>query len=187
MKKFLGLGIILVATFGLAACGDTSDSGNASQSSAKQSTEVSVPKKDDGKKVGFKDGTLKIDMATIKIISQEILQPDSGVYRDKPQIAFIYEVTNDDDEPLNGSTAWIACMNAYQETKDTVGKLEVGSTPQDEKFEQYRDGEFDDLKPGGTKQYIIAYDLNDTTTPVVLKATQGIGGKELGEMTYQLK
>ena len=195
MKKIVGLGLILAVSFGLAGCGssesgsDTKESSNnteATSSKIAESTEVSVPKESDKKEVGFSNGTLKIDMATIKIISEEVLQPDANVYRENPQIAFVYEVTNDDSEPLDGSMAWIACMNAFQETENTVGKLEVGMTPQDEKFEQYRGGEFDELKPGGTKQYVIAYELNDTTTPVVLKATQGVGGKALGEMTYNL-
>lgn len=190
MKKIVRLGLILAVSFGLAGCGSSdsgSDSGSdTSKSSVKESTEVSVPEESDKAEVGFADGTLKIDMATIKIISEEVLQPDANVYRENPQIAFVYEVTNDDSEPLDGSMAWIACMTAFQETENTVGKLDVGTTPQDEKFEPYRGGEFDELKPGGTKQYVIAYELNDTTTPVVLKATQGVGGKELGEMTYNL-
>jgi hypothetical protein len=186
VKKFFSLGIVLFSTVTLAACSNNNEESSASSKNSTETT-ISAPVTEEKSDVYFDGETLKIDKATVKIISTEVLTPDESVYRDNNQIAFVYEVTNDDDEPLDGSMAWMACMDAYQETENTVGKLEVGMTPQDDKFEEYRGGEFDELKPGGTKQYVIAYDLNDTTTPVVLKATQGVAGKELGEKTFNLQ
>ncbi|EAE0774335.1 DUF5067 domain-containing protein [Listeria monocytogenes] len=186
MKKVFLLGLVLFSTITLAAC---SNNNEESSSSSKNTTEttISTTANEEKSDVYFDGETMKIDKATVKIISSEVLAPDDSVYRDNNQLAFVYEVTNDSEEPLDGSMAWIACMEVYQETENTVGKLNVGMTPQDEKFAEYRGDEFDELKPGGTKKYVIAYDLNDTTTPVVLKATQGVAGKELGEKTFNLQ
>ncbi|WP_159160597.1 DUF5067 domain-containing protein [Enterococcus casseliflavus] len=186
MKKVFIFGLALLSSVTLAACGNSNNESSASSKNTTETT-ISVPDSKEQADVYFDGETLKINMATVKIISSEVLTPDESVYRDNNQLAFVYEVTNDDEEPLDGSMAWIACINAYQETENTVGKLDVCATPQDEKFAEYREGEFDELKPGGTKKYVIAYDLNDTTTPVVLKATQGVSGEDLGEKTFNLK
>lgn len=186
MKKLASLGLVLFATVSLAACGSNEKKETNTESTTIETT-VSVPEETKMDDVYFDGETMKIEKATVKIISTEVLTPDESVYRDNNQLAFVYEVTNDSEEPLDGSMAWIACMNAYQETENTVGKLQVGTTPQDEKFAEYRGDEFDELKPGGTKKYVIAYDLNDTTTPVILKATQGVAGKEIGEKTFNLQ
>lgn len=186
MKKVFIFGLALISTVTLAACGNNNERSSDS-SKATTETTISTPATEEKADVYFDGETMKIDKATVKIISSEVLAPDDSVYRDNNQIAFVYEVTNDSEEPLDGSMAWIACMEAYQETENTVGKLQVGMTPQDEKFAEYRGDEFDELKPGGAKKYVIAYDLNDTTTPVVLKATQGVAGEALGEKTFNLK
>ena len=44
-----------------------------------------------------------------------------------------------------------------------------------------------DVKPGATVQSVISYEINDTTKPITLKATQGVGGRELGEKIYNLQ
>lgn len=188
MKKINTVLFLLFSGVLLGACSNstTPDTTSESQNTSETETVVSVPETVE-KEVYFDGETLKIEMATLNILSYEVLVPDESVYRDNNQIAFVFEVTNDDDEPLDGSMVWIACMEAFQETENTVGLLDVGMTPQDDKFEEYRGGEFDDLKPGGTRQYVIAYDLNDTETPIVLKATQGIGGQALGEKTFILE
>jgi hypothetical protein len=178
VKKILGLGILTLCGFTLVACG-----GNDKESTTQ--TSATVEKKESG--VYFKDDTLKIDMATVKILSTEVLPADTSLYRDKPQLALTYEVTNDSDEPLSASTVWIACMELTQEGENTINKLTVGMTPQDERFSEYTEHQMDDIKPGGTVKAIISYDLDDTDTPVVLKATQGMAGKELGEKTINLK
>lgn len=42
-------------------------------------------------------------MATLKILSTEVLFADSYVYRDKPQLAFTYEVTNNSNDLIQAS------------------------------------------------------------------------------------
>ena len=36
-------------------------------------------------------------------------------------------------------------------------------------------------------QSVISYNINDTTKPITLKATQGVGGQDLGEKVYNLE
>ncbi|GGC83327.1 DUF5067 domain-containing protein [Enterococcus wangshanyuanii] len=180
MKKILGFGILTLCGLTLVACSGNDDTTKKSSadSSTSQKKEASTY---------FKDDTLKIDMATVKILSTEVLPADSTLYREKPQLALTYEVTNDSKEPLSASTVWIACMELTQEGENTINRLNVGMTPQDERFAEYTEHQSDDIKPGGTVKAIISYDLDDTETPVMLKATQGMAGKELGEKKIELK
>lgn len=181
MKKILSLGVLTVCGLTLAACNGNS---NSADSKKADSTSTSQKKSED---VYFKNDTLKIDMATLKILSTEVLPADESLFREKPQLAITYEVTNDSDEPISASTVWIACMSLTQENQDTSNKLNVGMTPQDEKFAEYTEHQLDDIKPDDTAKAIISYDLDDTETPVILKANQGMAGKELGEKTINLK
>ncbi|EOH99139.1 hypothetical protein UAY_01916 [Enterococcus moraviensis ATCC BAA-383] len=180
MKKLLSLGVLTICSVALVAC-----SGNSNSSKDKKEEQATSEKKKSS--AYFKDDTLKIDMATLKILSTEVLPSDTTLYREKPQLVITYEVTNDSDEPISASTVWIACMDITQEAENTINKLTVGMTPQDEKFAEYTEHQLDDIKPGGTAKAIISYDLDDTETPVNLKATQGMAGKELGQKKIELK
>jgi len=181
MKKILSLGVLTVCGLTLAACNGAN---NSADNKKTESTSASQTKAED---VYFKDDTLKIEMATLKILGTEVLPAVENLFREKPQLAITYEVTNDSKEPISASTVWIACMGLTQEGSDTINKLNVGMTPQDEKFAEYTEHQLDDIKPGGTAKAIISYDLDDTETPVILKANQGMAGKELGEKTINLK
>ncbi|EOH99742.1 hypothetical protein UAW_00895 [Enterococcus haemoperoxidus ATCC BAA-382] len=181
MKNLLSLGVLTLCSVTLAACTGNNNSTNEKKS---EHTATSQKKTDE---VYFKDDTLKIDMATLKILSTEVLQADESLYREKPQLAITYEVTNDSDELISASTVWIACMGLTQEGENTINKLTVGMTPQDEKFTEYTEHQLDDIKPGGTAKAVISYDLEDTETPVKLKANQGMAGKELGKRMINLK
>lgn len=181
MKKLLSLGVLTLSSFMLVAC-----SGNNKAADEKKSNSVSTTQ-EKAAETYFKDDTLKIDMATLKILSTEVLPANEGLYREKPQLVFTYEVANDSDELIAASTVWIACMVLTQDTEGTVTKLNVGMTPQDEKFSKFTEHQLDDIKPGSTTKAIIAYDLDDTETPVILKISQGMAGKELGEKMVNLK
>ncbi|WP_241354139.1 DUF5067 domain-containing protein, partial [Pseudomonas aeruginosa] len=79
---------------------------------------------------------------------------------------------------------WLAVFVAIQDNDpNSVNELNVGTLPD----EKYLDSQMEQIKEGGTVENAISYELDDTKTPVVLKATKGIDGKELGEQTYNLK
>lgn len=184
MNKIARITLITLATLTLVACGQKENSSKKVESN--QAESVSVPKEDTAKP-SFKNDTLKIEMATLKILSTEVLPADASAYRDKPQLVFTYEVTNNSKDLIQASTVWIACFEATQEAKDTINNLNVGMTPQDEKFNEFKEHEGDDIKTDGTVKAVIAYDLEDLDTPVILKASQGFGGAELGEKKIMLK
>lgn len=181
MKKIFSFGILTLCSVALVAC---SESDKSAQEKKAESTSTSQKKSE---VAYFKDDTLKIDMATLKILSTEVLAADANLLREKPQLAIIYEVTNDSNEPISASTIWIACMGLTQEATDTINKLTVAMTPQDEKFLEYTEHQLDDIKPKDTAKAIISYDLDNTETPIILKANQGMAGKELGVKTIHLK
>jgi len=183
----LGQAVVIVGLgLSLVGCGtqETIEDLPKKAANPTEKVEVAETKKED---VYFKDDTLKIDMATVKILSTEVLEPSKEYFREKPQLVFTYETTNDSKEPLNGMTTWIACFEATQEGIDTINKLEVGMTPQEEKYTSYLEHQLDDIKPGGTAKGIMAYDIDDPQAVVTLKATQGMAGKELGGKKIELK
>ncbi|MBM7688178.1 DUF5067 domain-containing protein [Enterococcus ureilyticus] len=181
MKKLVSIGVLTLCCATLVACGGNTASKEDKKADNSSSSEKNM------EKVYFKDDTLKIDMATLKILSTEVLPADENLLREKPQLAITYEVTNDSKDLISASTVWIACMSLTQEAEEVLNKLTVGMTPQDEKFAQYTEHQLDDIKPGGTAKALISYDLDDSQTPVILKATQGMAGEELGEKTINLK
>ena len=62
-------------------------------------------------------------------------------------------------------------------------ELNVGMLPDD----RFLDSQMENIKKGGTVQSAIAYELDDTTTPVELVASDDLGFSEIGRVTYQLK
>lgn len=177
MKKLLSSGLLIVCSITLVACG------GSNKSSKSESTSNSQKKSE---RAYFKNNTLKIDVATLTIISTEVLPANENLLREKPQLAITYEVTNDSNEPISAATVWIACMGLSQEDARTTNKLTIGMTPQDEKFTEFTEHKLEDIKPGDTMKALISYDLDDTKTPVLLKVNQGMAGKVLGEKTISL-
>ena len=134
----------------------------------------------------FRDGVLQLQDARVEITDSKVIPvgEKGNEHGDKPVIAFWYKTTNLSDKEFSASTPWIASFEAIQDNNpNTVNKLEVGMHPDD----RYLDTQFENIKKGGTAEDAIAYELDDMTTPVVLKATRGMGGESLGEHTYTIK
>ena len=135
----------------------------------------------------FQDDILKIEMATIKLTGFEVAPPNQEFGEEKSTLIITYDFTNDSDDVIQPSTAWIACFDATQETEPPIDSLNVAMSPQDEKYTEMNNLSLTDVKPGATVQSVISYEINDTTKPITLKATQGVGGRELGEKIYNLQ
>lgn len=135
----------------------------------------------------FQDDILKIEMATIKLTGFEVAPPNQEFGEEKSTLIITYEFTNDSDEVIQPTTAWVACFDATQETEATIDSLNVAMSPQDEKYAEMNNLSLTDVKPGATVQSVISYEINDTSKPITLKATQGVGGQELGEKVYNLQ
>ena len=134
----------------------------------------------------FKDNVLVSEDVRIEIKDWKVIPVgDTGnEYGEMPVIAFWYDTTNlSGNENVTPSTAWIAMFTAVQDNDpNMVNELNVGMLPD----QQYLDSQMAQIKKDGTVSNAIAYELTDETTPVVLKATRGIGGDTLGEQTFDI-
>lgn len=131
----------------------------------------------------FADGVLTTDGYTITITDYRVLQPGEtgNEYGEKPVIAFWYDTTNvSDTDGLNPMTAWIMAFEAVQDNDpNAVNTLNVASLPD----QQFLDSQMQDIKVGGTVSNAVAYELDDTTTPVTLTA-KDIMGTEYGSQEF---
>ena len=134
----------------------------------------------------FKNGELKLQDAKLVITDTKVIPvgEKGNEYGKKPVIAFWFKTTNLSDKELTGTDVWISSMQAYQDNNpNTVNKLEVGGLPDD----RFLQTQFEKIKQNGTAEDAIAYELDDTTTPVLLKATKGMSGEALGKQTFNIK
>lgn len=174
MKKILG--IALASTLILGACGNDNDK------ESKEATQKSVKKVDENKPT-FENDTLVLDQAVLKI-KETFIVHDKDANQDL--LAFKFEVKNkSDNKDISALNVWIAAFEAIQDDKNTETKLDVGLTPNTGKYEEWNAHAVDTIKKGGTAKGIITYEIG-TKNDVILKATQGVGGKKLGEKRIEL-
>lgn len=131
----------------------------------------------------FADGVLTMENYTITITDCKVIQPGEtgNEYGEKPVIAFWYDTTNvSDEDGLNPMTAWIMAFEAVQDNDpNAVNTLNVAALPD----QQFLDSQTQDIKVGGTVSNAVAYELDDTTTPVTLTA-KDIMGTEYGSQEF---
>lgn len=175
MKKMSLLCMSALACLSLAACGNQSKSAKntaATQSSVKSKYYF------DGTTANLHDLKIRIDKVSY--------YPGDETTDNKNLICFDYTITNKTDKDINALTGWQAVFNAYQDNKNTEGKLDVGPMPDDTSTQVLHDQD-QTIKKGGSVKCRTAYELDSNSKPVVLKATQGVDGKFLGKKTYKLK
>lgn len=182
MKKGLLYGVtsLIALTLVATGCSNNGTDSDKAKNTKTVKTEKSTPK------YYFKDNKLVMSDIDIKITDTKVIQvgETGNEYGEKPVIAFWYTTKNKTNKEIDPSTAWIAAFNAIQDNnKNSVNELEMGMLPDD----RFLDSQSEDIKKNGTVENAVSYELDDTTTPVKLTATKGIGGKKLGTMTYQLK
>ncbi|MDD7352112.1 MAG: stalk domain-containing protein [Peptoniphilaceae bacterium] len=139
------------------------------------------------KKIPYFDGRIaEIEDIKIEITNFKVIQPGQtgNEYGDKPVIAFWYKTTNKTDKEINSTTAWLAIFTAIQDNNNNmINELQVSSLPDD----RFLNTQLNAIKKNGTIENAVAYELSDITTPVTLKATQGIFGKKIGTYNYNIK
>lgn len=189
MKKSILLAVLVASL--LCSCGtsgSTSSAGNMSASSPSESEVSSSSESSDSDEspYGFKDNVIKLEDATITITDYKIIPPGEkgNEYSENSVIAFWYSVTNESDDFIDASTTWIASITAIQDNDpNIVNKLEISSLPDD----SFLDTQMADIKPGGTLENAVAYELTDLETPVILQAQNGMFGDTVGEQSFELK
>lgn len=133
----------------------------------------------------FADGVLTTDGYTITITDYKVIQPGEtgNEYGDVPVIAFWYDTTNaGSDSDINASSAWIMVFDAIQDNDpNVVNTLNMGLLPDS----QFLDSQTQTIKEGGTVSNAIAYELDDTTTPVTLVASDMMDG-EYGRQDFSI-
>lgn len=179
MKKAVTLGIALIASTSLlAACGNSKSSSSDSSSTVKK---TATPK------YYYKNGTVKIHDLKVKITKTQVIQVgDKGnEYGEKPVLAIWYDTTNYTDKEIDPTSAWMAVATkvVQDNNKNSENTLEVGSLPDD----AFLDSQTENIKKNGTVSNAVAYELDDTTTPVKITFSQGMDGKTLGTQTYNIK
>ena len=183
MRK-LAFAFVLILLLALSACGGTADGEPTTPPAsdpAPAPTEAAP-----ASEYYFADNVLVSEDVRIEITDWRVIPvgEEGNEYGDVPVIAFWYTVTNlSGSENVTPIGSWIAMFTAVQDNDpNMVNELEVGMLPDD----AYLDTQMATVKEGGTVPCAIAYELDDTTTPVVLTATRGLLGEELGEQTFNI-
>lgn len=174
MKKIGLICAALLAGVSLAACGNQQASTSTKNGSTQQTHG----------KYYFDGTTANLQDVKIKITGVKFYQGDETT-NGKNVICFDYTITNKTDKDVNALTGWQAVFNAYQDNKNTEGKLEVAPMPSDTS-DQILQEQDQSIKKGGSVQCRMAYELDSNKKPVVLKATKGYDGTFLGKKTFKL-
>ncbi len=181
------LAALFMAALLAGAAGCSSDTANqdsaAADSTMEQQTAQEAPAAES--EYYFADGVLVSEDVRIEITDWKVIPVGEigNEYGDTPVIAFWYDITNLSGNENVNPLSWIAMFTAIQDNDpNKVNELEVGLHPDGNLV----DDQMSTIKEGGTLQGAIAYNLTDETTPVVLKATRGLGGEDLGEQTFEI-
>lgn len=168
----------MILLTGLSLAGCSASSSNKPSSKPKTDTVKTTSKYYfDGKKASIRD----LDITITKVRFFKGATP-----KEKNQIAFEYTVKNKSKKKLDITTSWLAVFNAYQDNKNTDGKLEVGATPMNY-YGEILDNQNKTIKKGGELKGAIAYDLDSKKIPVTLKATKGAMGPKIGQKIFKLE
>lgn len=135
----------------------------------------------------FDGKTLETDEYTIEIIDHKVIESgeEGNEHGDKPILAFWFNTTVHEDvtdSDIDPNIAWISVFEALQDNDpDAVNELDVGSLPD----ETHLDSQTQTIKPGGTVESSVSYELDDLETPVILTAGEMLGD-EYGSHEYSL-
>lgn len=104
------------------------------------------------------DSTFKID--NIEIIPST----ESENYSGKDLLGITYTVTLDENaQPDNAEVTWMRKVEVIQDNNpDIVNSLMFGFYF----MEEFADAQIQNIKPGGSNQYMISYELSDFVTPI---------------------
>lgn len=170
-RKFLLIALMAVLVLALTGCGQSGES-----KSVKTEKNSSY----------FKNNICETKDLKIEITDVKVIQPGAtgNEYGGKPIIGFWYKVTNKSGEEIDPTSAWVDTFRAFQDTDaDQVNELEVSASPD----ESYLDTQSEVIKKGGTAENAAGYELDDTATPVILKAVDFNSDKEIGSQKYTIK
>ncbi|MBD7958356.1 DUF5067 domain-containing protein [Microbacterium sp. Sa4CUA7] len=187
MRKLLfpAAPVAIAAALVLTGCSPAATTVEPEPSSVTE-VEVAAPAEDAAAaEESFVDGVLTTEEVKIAITDYRVIPVGEAgnEYGDKPVLAIWYDTTNlgTSDRDITPSE-FIFSFEAYQDTDpNRENTLDVGMLPDP----SFRDSQMENIKPGGTVPNAIAYELDDTTTPVDLVAVR-LFGDDIGRMTFNL-
>lgn len=135
----------------------------------------------------LKNKTAILNDEEVKILDTELMPKGTYDGQTADQLVVTYEIKNKTDKKITPIDGYLAAFEATQEDDNSERKLDVGITPMNDKYKFATDVQTDNIKKGGTVKSAIAYDLKDMKTPVILHATKGLGGEQLGTIKVELE
>lgn len=189
LKKGILVTMATVMAFSIIGCGDSTSSSSLDSSSSSisesittdSSQEVDTPQQENG---SFANNELVTDDFKLVIKEHKVISPgDEGNKEGKnPIIAFWYDVTNlKSDESISGDVSWIGYLQAIQNHTTKATTLVVAPSPDP----TLADSDLEQVQPGDTGSFAIAYELINIKSPVLLKAN-ALGLTELGEQLFEI-
>lgn len=180
--------VLLVVALALTGCAGAatpeSEPGAEVEPSTASEVDVETPEETVPAAESFADGVLTTADVQITITDYRVIPAGEtgNEYGDVPVLAIWYDTTNlgaadRDISPME----FIFMFEAFQDNDpNRENTLDVGALPDD----AFLETQMENIKVDGTVSNAIAYELDDTTTPVELVA--GIFGDEIGRMTFNL-
>lgn len=182
MKKSLTLGVVLISSIILAACGNKNSDVATNHSSSSSKVEKATSKKTDPskRKWTYKNNIFDAGIETYKFTKTEIR--DSATEGKKVLVMYC-DITNNSKKEQDPSNIYMV-VHAYQKTGTADKNLSVGMNAYDddgnEPLQKYNDGLQDKLLAGKTTHAAIMFTLvndNDVTVTFQNPEFKTIGKK----------
>lgn len=174
MKKLLTTALVGMTTLSLAGCGIRNQKTTTTKSTTSQVH----------RKYYFDGKTANLHDEKIKITKISFYSADENT-ADKNLIVFDYDITNKTNKDIDAISGWNVAFKAYQDNKNTEGRLKVGGLPEDTSQQVLNDQD-QTIKKGGTVHSRAAYKLDSNEKPVVLKCFKGTDGRFLGQKKFKI-
>lgn len=182
MKKSLTLGVVLISSIILAACGNKNSDVATNHSSSSSKVEKATSKKTDPskRKWTYKNNIFDAGIETYKFTKTEIR--DSATVGKKVLVMYC-DITNNSKKEQDPSNIYMV-VHAYQKTSTADKNLSVGMNAYDDNgndpLQKYNDGLQDKLLAGKTTHAAIMFTLvndNDVTVTFQNPEFKTIGKK----------
>ena len=129
----------------------------------------------------FEDDVLKTPDFTLTFTGSEVYPADE-LYSER--LILFYDITNDSNENLDIGTELISHLELTQETETSVEDVYSSIVPDEYASLDAFNGS--ELKPGATISGAIAYDLNNTDSPVKMTIVDD-SYQDVATKTYEIK
>ena len=160
MKKFSMLGLVLISTLILGACGSGTNNSNKTKKTSSTATATTETKAKEDKGT-YKDRTLTVPDGVLKITEFQKGTSFDG----KPIFYVLFDLTNNTKEAQDVQMLYSSFVSVSQNTGDTTEDLTYGIV-NDSPIKDRIDMLNKKVNPGATVQAAYPYEFADETKPV---------------------